>query len=1001
MVSGLASTPYGVAVGGTDFQNFGPNYNHNSPSPYWAATNDTHEASALGYVPEMVWNQNCTHPLFALLGYGSTPEAACNNPQMPARFIQTVASGGGKSGCTSSDQTNSSSCMGGYSKPSWQAAPGVPADGARDIPDVSLFSGAGFLDSAYIICESDELPSLQSCSLNTPYTTFLGVGGTSAAAPSFAGIMALVNQYTHSSGQGNANYVLYRLASSSVQTANACGATSGPSPACIFYDVTAGANTVPCWNGTYECTSTSGDSYGVLGGYNAGSGYDLAAGLGSVNAYNLVHGWSMPSNPSGATLSLTPTTLTHGQSVNYNVAVTPSAATGLVSLIGTPTGNGSEGMASFTLQNGSASGTTTALAGGKAYQVKAHYPGDSTYAASDSNPVIVTVTAEPSKPVIWIGNQSNPGFFTNPVSTTYGTSLIGYVGVGNAQATATLPPQPACAPLTCPTGTVAVSDSLNSGAPTVLTPAGGFPLNIEGISQTFTLQPPGGQHSIAANYAGDNSYLSGSGSYSLTVMPAGTYLDTGPAFTLSVGSTVMLSATVNGFVDSGFAAAAPTGTITFTDGGTPVPGTVTYTSNGGSSPNIVGSIPDTITTPGTHQITMSYSGDANYAAASSSTFNSVLYDTRTTENVTPITINDGQSVTVIAKATSAGKSPAMTGTFLFTGNPFFTPVTVVPTLGTDGSGNQVLTATTTITPPQFGSQVITANYSGDSNYQAGSSLGTVAVNPPDFTVGASAPSLTIVAGQTGTATVTLTPSTNLPSSVSLSCNPFPIVGGNCSFNPASPFTLANGSAVTTMLSITTLPATSNTTTSFVPSHPPQSKKISPGSWVLFVADGFAILILSLWSGRGHRRLAASVGMICLLLLAIGCSSGNSAGGGGGGPVPTTLTLSTTSTRVLSGGTVMMTATVNSSKPVTGTVTLSEPGLTLATAPLINGTAPIQLIGLPVGTHVITAQYSGDANNLPSQTNGSISEVITGTVTISLQASTGTLVHNTSLPVTIQ
>jgi hypothetical protein len=997
-VSGLASTPYGVAVGGTDFLNFGASYKFNSPSPYWGTSNDAHQASAGGYIPETTWNSNCTSPAYIAVGAGATPEASCNNSRI-SDAVQTVAGGGGKSSCTNaSDQTNPSSCASGYPKPSWQTAPGVPADGARDLPDVSLFAAAGFMDSAYILCEADALPSPQSCSLNAPLTTFLGIGGTSAAAPSFAGIMALVNQYTHSSGQGNANYTLYRLASSSTQTSSSCNASSSPSSKCIFYDVTAGANTVPCWNGTPDCvTSTPGDTYGVLPGYSAGAGYDLATGLGSVNAYNLVHAWSLPATQSHVALSLSPTTLTHGQSVNYAITVTPSSATGDVSLIGSPPGSGSDGVASFTLQNGTASGTTQALPGGTSYAVKAHYPGDTNNAPSDSTPVTVTVTPEPGKPVIWISTQSNPVVPSNPASVSYGTPITGFVGVGNAQATAMIPPQPVCAPLTCPTGTVTVSDALNGGSPTVLSSPAGFLLNIEGITEDFSYQPSGGQHVLTANYVGDNSYSKGSGTYALTVTPASTVLNYNFLSSVLAGSTQTLTANLITFLNGGV---APTGTISFSDGATPISGTVTYTSQAGSSPSLTGTLPYTFATSGTHPITMSYSGDANYAAASTVMYVSVYYATTTTENVNTMTISDGQSVTVTGVATSATKSPAMTGSFQFYGNPFFTPITVTPTLTTDASGNQVLTATTTITPQQFGSQTLTVNYLGDSNYESGFASLNVTVNPPDFTLGTSASSLTITAGQMGTSTVTATPLSSLSSPVSLVCNLSPIVGATCSFNPNSQLSLANGTAASAMMTIATIAPSSSPTTQFVMPRLPRQKETPPGRWVFVAADGLAVLILSLWSGRKYRRLSASLGMVCLLFLAVGCGTGGG-GYGGGGQVPTTLTLTTSAVKVPSGSMVTMTVTVHSTQSPTGTVTLGEPGLQLASGTVINGTATFQFPNLPVGTHVIGAAYSGDANNQGSQTNGTIAVVITGTAQINVSGATGALTHTAPVSVTIQ
>ena len=100
MVNGLATSPYGIAVGGTDFLNFGPTYNQNAPSPYWSLTNDPHEASALGYVPETTWNSTCTNNVFQVFEYGTTPEASCNNSRA-INWVETIAAGGGKSNCTS------------------------------------------------------------------------------------------------------------------------------------------------------------------------------------------------------------------------------------------------------------------------------------------------------------------------------------------------------------------------------------------------------------------------------------------------------------------------------------------------------------------------------------------------------------------------------------------------------------------------------------------------------------------------------------------------------------------------------------------------------------------------------------------------------------------------------------------------------------------------------------------------------------------------------------
>ncbi len=175
------------------------------------------------------------------------------------------------------------------------------------------------MDSAYIICEADRTNG--SCSLNALEQTFLGIGGTSASAPAFAGMMALVNQFTNSAGQGNANYVLYKIGFFAVAKSIELQRNQRQAPAsgCMFNDVTSGTIAMPCANGSPNCSeSIPTDSYGVLSGYNAGTGYDLATGLGSVNAYNLVHNWILPSNPTSTTLTINngnPVSITHGQSV--------------------------------------------------------------------------------------------------------------------------------------------------------------------------------------------------------------------------------------------------------------------------------------------------------------------------------------------------------------------------------------------------------------------------------------------------------------------------------------------------------------------------------------------------------------------------------------------------------------------------------------------------------------------------------------------------------------
>ena len=143
----------------------------------------------------------------------------------------------------------------------------MPADNARDLPDVSLFAANGFNGSYYAVCAADG-----DCQ-STTSPQISGFGGTSVASPAFAGIMAIVNQAY--GPQGQADYELYPLAAKE------------PS---AFHDVTLGTNQMPCQAGSANCTN------GELTGYAATPGYDLATGLGSIDANVLVTNWNSRSN---------------------------------------------------------------------------------------------------------------------------------------------------------------------------------------------------------------------------------------------------------------------------------------------------------------------------------------------------------------------------------------------------------------------------------------------------------------------------------------------------------------------------------------------------------------------------------------------------------------------------------------------------------------------------------------------------------------------------------
>ena len=260
-VTGWGESVYNVSVGGTDFEDL---YNSLEGGPaqstYWNSTNGTTFGSAKSYVPEIPWNDSCASFLVYNVEGFAVPYGAngfCNSAT-GAGFLSTAAASGGPSGCAigagnpTYAYVENTTCK-GYPKPSWQAGIfGNPADGVRDIPDVSLFASNGIWGHYTIECWSDILNGGSSCS-GAP-STWTGIGGTSVASPLMAAIQALVDQKWNIRA-GNPNPTYYSLAKSEFgasgnSTCYSINQTQGVSN-CVFYDITQGDIDVNCrYNGT-------------------------------------------------------------------------------------------------------------------------------------------------------------------------------------------------------------------------------------------------------------------------------------------------------------------------------------------------------------------------------------------------------------------------------------------------------------------------------------------------------------------------------------------------------------------------------------------------------------------------------------------------------------------------------------------------------------------------------------------------------------------------------
>ncbi len=226
-VNAFASTPYNVAVGGTDFSDTYSGTNNN----YWGSTNTSSFGSALSYIPEIPWNDSCAGALRSSFeGYAAPygTNGFCNST-LGKELRSTVAGGGGPSGCATGSPSISGdvggSCQ-GWPKPSWQSVLGNPSDGVRDIPDVSLFAANGLWSHYYVFCWSDTANGGAACS-GAP-SDWSGAGGTSFSSPIMAGIQALVNQRA-GDRQGNPSPAYYQLAATEYGSngTSSCNSSAG------------------------------------------------------------------------------------------------------------------------------------------------------------------------------------------------------------------------------------------------------------------------------------------------------------------------------------------------------------------------------------------------------------------------------------------------------------------------------------------------------------------------------------------------------------------------------------------------------------------------------------------------------------------------------------------------------------------------------------------------------------------------------------------------------
>jgi hypothetical protein len=666
----------------------------------------------------------------------------------------------------------------------------------------------------------------------------------------------------------------------------------------------------------------------------------------------------------------------------------------------------------FTLANGAVTGAKTQSLPGGTYKVYAHYAGDGTNAPSDSAMVQVTVGKEASQVFIVIptfDSQTGAQLSGNASTVQYGSPYIIRMYVGNSAATASgngAPTSPCYTinEITCPTGSVALS------ANGTAIDGGTFTLNNEGYTRDIAPTLTGGTYPLVAKYAGDNSYntsTSAIDTFTVTPAPTSQQWTNNPSFVV-----IGVSFSLGVVVDTGVAGVSPTGSVIFYDGATALPGTVSYSAQGqGTNVVLYANTMTTISSGGAHSITAKYSGDANFQPSTGSPVSLIAkYASAIALHESATTVNFGQSITVNAVLTGSNLGPTPNGQFQFYGSS--TAITAPPTIvqSKDSNGNPVLTASVSTLPQS--SEVICANYNGDANYtDANSSCDFVTVNIPDFTLTpANGVSIVPAAGQTGSVAFTVSPASQsqLASTVILALgvgyNANTIAGYSIALSPAQ-VNLA-GSPISAAITLT--PNVS------VPANAARTLKrnyVAFGFWhgiggamtAITVLAG--ILVLFPLSRLPRVRSATSLGACCVLAFAMGCGGGGtSVGGGGGGGSsagPTSIAIATSNAKVPQFGALSLDINVSASKPLTGTVGIYDFGNLVTNVGLVNGQAQFDASSLfGIGVHQLTASYNGDSNNLASHST-TLTQVITGTIPMYIQASTGGDVHNIQATVGVQ
>ena len=865
-----------------------------------------------------------------------------------------------------------------YSAPVWQPVPAQPVAAAagatsnfRLLPDVALPTAVdSSVNPGLAFCLSD-FAAPSGCAL-------VRGGGSSAAAALFAGVAALVaEQY---GAQGNLAPNLYTLSQ-----------VNG-----IFEDVQQGSAQLRCTPASPGCGPTE------MIGFNAGPGYDLATGLGTINAHAMVTEWKARPQYGTDAVNLTLTVSPTEPNSTYNPSALVTLTATVLSLTGhgTPTGtvifyDDSKGAAlALSPSTLSSSGTASLNTEGNfvlgGNQLVVIYSGDNTYAPlTMQTPVNINMQLSTTSLAVVPSNYSPASGDTITVTVT---------------CTAGSPPEGSVPPA----GTVTLNlDGLPTSAAQLST-SGSI------TSATFSLLIPVSStlhtHALQAVYAGDAINYSGSTSPSVTInvsQSATTSVVVPATTTPYVGSSLALSATVSA---SATGAQAPTGSFAFTLDGT-TQGTATLVPGAPSTATLAITVP----TAGAHTVGGSYGGDSFNAASTAASVAITVSKDPTSLTVSPVTTSPapGASLQVTVTLTPTfSTSTAPTGSVILSLDG-----------STQGSVSLVsgTTATFTITAPTTGTHFLQATYGGDANYSSSTSSNvyftvakvptTVVITPATVTP-TSGSSLTVTAAVTassqgtsqpsGTVTFTLdgtsvgtgnlTPGSPSTASITISTltpGTHILVGtysGDTYYSSsvsASVSITVGKNSTTLVLSPATLTPTAGTSlvvTAAITAA--TSSSTQPTGTVSFTMDGVSQGTATVVSGSPATASITIASISAGTHTLVGTYSGDTNYTSSTSSAVTVIaskgstvtTVTATPPTLAAGVTETLTATITplngvsgSLYTITGTVSFYDGGATLlGTAVISSNVATLSGVNLANNvSHSITAIYSGDTNWLPS------------------------------------